>query len=636
MYDGFIKVAAATPRIRVADVDFNACAIIDAMEQAARAGVRILVLPELCLTGYTCGDLFMHDALLSGAMRALERITSASAPLDMLTLVGLPVRARGNVYDCAAVIHRGSVLAFIPKTHLPNYGEFAERRYFAPPDGECGHIMFAGGYVPFGSRLLLRCADMPELAIGVEIGSDLWAPDTPSVGLAAAGASIICNLSASSETVGKADYRRTLIKAKSGSLVAGYIYSDAGEGESTTDSVFAGHDMICENGNMLAESAPFENGMLISEIDLQRLMYERRRMHTFESAPCGYSEIPFHMSVQRTELTRDVSAHPFIPDGDCARAELCESILRMQAAGLAKRLEHAHARTAVVGISGGLDSCLALLAAVRAMDMLERPRTDVLSITMPCFGTTARTRTNAERMTELVGATPMRIDISASVRQHFADIGQSEDVHDVTYENSQARERTQVLMDVANRTGGMVVGTGDLSELVLGWATYNGDHMSMYGVNASIPKTLIRHIVRYAAETAGEGELRDTLMDILATPVSPELLPARDGEIAQVTEDLVGPYELHDFFIYHALRWCCPPRKVFRLALHALGDTYDRATILKWLRTFYRRFFQQQFKRSCLPDGPKIGSVALSPRGDLRLPSDACAELWLKEVDEIE
>lgn len=636
MYQGFIKAAAATPRIRVADVDFNAGAIIDALNAAARAGARLCVLPELVVTGYTCGDLFLQDTLLHAARRALCRIVSATAGLNMLSLVGLPLDVGGRVYNCAAAIYRGRVLAFIPKTNLPNYGEFYEKRQFTPAPEKCIQVEFSGDSVPMGTDIVLRCADMPDFTVGVEICEDLWVPDTPSVRLARMGATIICNLSASDETIGKADYRRLLVKSKSGSLVAGYIYADAGDGESTTDMVFAGHNIIAENGSILAESELFKNGITLSEIDVSKLMFERRRMHTYPDADANAYAIEFSMEPSATELTRFISPQPFIPGDARALDSRCETILRMQAAGLAKRIEHAHARTAVVGISGGLDSSLALIVAVRAMDILGRDRKDVIAITMPCFGTTQRTKSNAERLTELMGATLMHVNITAAVRQHFLDIGQSEDVLDVTYENSQARERTQVLMDVANRTGGMVVGTGDLSELALGWATYNGDHMSMYGVNASVPKTLIRHIVRYAAYDAGEGALRDTLMDILATPVSPELLPAKDGEISQVTEDLVGPYELHDFFLYYALRWGYPPRKVFRVAEYALGDKYDRATILKWLRTFYRRFFQQQFKRSCLPDGPKIGSVALSPRGDLRMPSDACADVWQRELEQIE
>ncbi len=635
MYQGFIKVAAGTPRIRVADVDYNAGVIMDMMNRAARVGVKLLVLPELCVTGYTCSDLFLQGTLLDGARRALETIAAGTRALDMIAVVGLPVDVCGSVYNCAAVLYHGSVLALIPKANLPEYGEFYEKRQFTPAPAERSYVDCAGGLAPFGNRVVLRCAELPEFAFGVEICEDLWVPATPSVGLAAAGATIICNLSASNETIGKADYRRLLVKAKSGSLVAGYVYADAGDGESTTDLVFAGHNLIAENGALLAESQLFKNGLTISEIDVSRLMFERRRMHLGANAQ-GYSTITFSMRPQTTLLTRPIPAQPFVPGGEDALAERCEAILSMQAAGLAKRIEHAHARTAVVGISGGLDSSLALIVAARAMDVLGRPRSDVIAITMPCFGTTARTKSNAERLTELIGAQLQRIDITESVRRHFKDIGQSETQLDVTYENSQARERTQVLMDVANRTGGLVVGTGDLSELALGWATYNGDHMSMYGVNASVPKTLIRHIVRHVAESAGEGELRATLLDILATPVSPELLPARDGEIAQVTEDLVGPYELHDFFLYYALRWGYSPKKVFRVAQYALGDRYDRATILKWLRTFYRRFFQQQFKRSCLPDGPKIGSVALSPRGDLRMPSDACADAWLRELERVE
>ena len=635
MYQGFIKVAAATPRIRVADVDYNAQSIINAMNDACKAGARLLVMPELALTGYTCGDLFLQDTLLIAAKHALEHIAASTAEMDLIAMVGLPLSVDGRVYNCAAALYRGHVLAFIPKTNLPNYGEFYEKRQFTPAPQERMWVEFGDGMVPMGADIVLRCADMPDFSVGVEICEDLWVPDTPSVRLARAGATIICNLSASDETIGKADYRRLLVKSKSGSLVSGYIYADAGDGESTTDMVFAGHNLIAENGSLLKESELFKNGLTVSEIDVSRLMYERRRMHTYQDANTS-GAIPFYMELSETTLTRFISPQPFIPGDARALDDRCEIILNMQAHGLSKRIEHAHARTAVVGISGGLDSSLALIVAVRAMDILGRDRKDVIAITMPCFGTTQRTKSNAENLTELMGATLMHVDITRAVRQHFMDIGQDESKLDVTYENSQARERTQVLMDVANRTGGMVVGTGDLSELALGWATYNGDHMSMYGVNASVPKTLIRHIVRYAALSAGEGALRDTLMDILATPVSPELLPARDGEISQVTEDLVGPYELHDFFLYYALRWGYPPRKVLRVAEYALGDKYDRATILKWLRTFYRRFFQQQFKRSCLPDGPKIGSVALSPRGDLRMPSDACAQVWLSELEGLE
>ena len=636
MYQGFIKVAAGTPRIRVADVDFNAGSIIDMMNRAAQAGVKLLVLPELCVTGYTCGDLFLQDTLLDGARRALETIVDNTRELDLIAIAGLPLKVDNNVYDCAAVFQKGRVLALIPKASLSEYGEFSEKRYFTPAPEETTFSYIAGDLAYFGKGEVFRCGKLPDFAFGVEFGDDMSATNASSGELAESGATIICNLSASSEVIGKADYRRLMVRARSSSLIAGYVYANAGDGESTTDLVFAGHNLIAENGVLLAESQPFQNGLTISEIDVGRLAYERRRTHMHQKTVKMRHATGFSMDLNETALTRAIPAQPFVPGGEDALAERCEAILSMQAAGLAKRIEHAHARTAVVGISGGLDSSLALIVAARAMDVLGRPRSDVIAITMPCFGTTARTKSNAERLTELIGAQLQRIDITESVRRHFKDIGQSETQLDVTYENSQARERTQVLMDVANRTGGLVVGTGDLSELALGWATYNGDHMSMYGVNASVPKTLIRHIVRHVAESAGEGELRATLLDILATPVSPELLPARDGEIAQVTEDLVGPYELHDFFLYYALRWGYSPKKVFRVAQYALGDRYDRATILKWLRTFYRRFFQQQFKRSCLPDGPKIGSVALSPRGDLRMPSDACADAWLRELERVE
>lgn len=635
MHQGFIKVAAGTPDIRVADVAYNAHSIITMMNRAAQAGVKLLVLPELCLTGYTCGDLFMHDTLLIGARDALESIAADTRALDMLAIIGLPLEVGGNIYDCAAAVYHGHVLAFIPKANLSEYGELYEKRQFSSaPDGR-NYVDLNGGLTPFGHNIILRCAELPDFALGIELCEDLFAIGTPSTGLAASGATIICNLSASNEIVGRAEYRRTLIKARSASLVSGYIYANAGSGESTSDLVFAGHNLIAENGSLLAESRPFENGLTISEIDVNRLAFERRRRH-ISGTVSEYYSIAFSMHLDTTLITRPVSAHPFIPDDAAELDRRCEFILNIQASGLARRIEHVRARTAVVGISGGLDSSLALMVAVRAMDILKRPHSDVISITMPCFGTTRRTKSNAERLAELVGATLRSIDITEAVRRHFADIGQDEACLDVTYENSQARERTQVLMDTANRTGGLVIGTGDLSELALGWATYNGDHMSMYGVNASVPKTLIRHIIHYCAMQAGAGELRSTLLDILDTPVSPELLPAQNGEISQVTEDLVGPYELHDFFLYYIMRWGCPPKKVVRLAEHAFKGRYDRAVILKWLRTFYRRFFQQQFKRSCLPDGPKVGSVCLSPRGDWRMPSDACAALWLRELERME
>lgn len=617
MNDGFLKVGAATPEIRVADCRYNADRIIAAIREASERGVKLLALPELCVTGYTCGDLFFQGTLLNAAEEALERIVSETAGLDLVAAVGVPLRGNGKLYNCAAVFSRGEILGIVPKRQIPNYNEFYEKRYF---ESDFRPTVFS-------------CRDLPEFSFGVEICEDLWSPCPPSGTLALSGANLILNLSASNEVVGKAEYRRTLVAGQSARLLCGYIYASAGDGESTTDAVFGGHNLIAENGVLLAESALFRNGLLTAEIDLGRLAFERRKNTGFP--PAGEAEkILFELPVTPTELSRDFPKTPFVPSGKADRDSRCETILAMQSAGLKKRLAHTNAKTAVIGISGGLDSCLALLVTVRAMDALNRPRTDIVAVTMPCFGTTSRTKGNAELLCERLGVTLREIDLARSVKAHFEDIGHDGTL-DVTYENGQARERTQVLMDIANQTGGLVVGTGDLSELALGWATYNGDHMSMYGVNASVPKTLVRYIVGYYGETCGDEALSAVLKDILDTPVSPELLPAESDRITQKTEDLVGPYELHDFFLYYAIRWGYAPKKVFRAALRAFGGDYPREVILKWLKTFYRRFFSQQFKRSCMPDGPKIGSVTLSPRADLRMPSDASARLWLDELEEL-
>ena len=641
MKDGFICVAAGTPKIRVADCRHNAEQIFTMMREADKQGVKILALPELCLTGYTCGDLFLQDTLLDGAAEGLRTILEATRHLEVLTALGMPVRAGGKLYNCAVVIQKGEILAVAPKTYLPNYGEFYEKRWFESGESLDGHMSVslpaadsATTYTGLGQSII-DCPAVPGLKVGVEICEDLWAPDPPSRRLAEAGATVILNLSASNEVVGKAAYRRQLVVGQSGRLCCGYVYADAGEGESTTDLVFAGHNMIAENGAMLAESR-FTAGLTIADIDVQRLTYERRRLTPFpalrDTGLC-WSEAEFTPCV--TKIRRYVSPTPFIPENAADRAGRCEEILTIAALGLKKRLEHTGAKTAVVGLSGGLDSTLALLITALAMGMLHRPASDIVAVTMPCFGTTDRTKNNAVLLAERMGAALRTIPIGDTVRSHFRDIGHDPDVHDVTYENAQARERTQVLMDVANETGGLVIGTGDLSELALGWATYNGDHMSMYGVNASIPKTLVRHLVDYAARDnlKKDEELTHVLEDILDTPVSPELLPAVQGQIVQRTEDLVGPYELHDFFLYYALRWGFGPRKILRLAELAFHRAYSREVILKWLKSFYRRFFVQQFKRSCLPDGPKVGSVALSPRGDWRMPSDAAARLWLEELE---
>ena len=654
MRDGFIRVAAGTPKIRVADCRYNAEQIFTMMREADKQGVKILVLPELCLTGYTCGDLFLQETLLEGAMEGLRTILKATKHLEILTVFGMPFRAAGKLFNCAAAVQKGEVVALVPKTNLPNYGEFYEKRWFESVsafDHPLNLSIAVPGMEPDGdgeialytslAQSVIECEGIPGLKVGIEICEDLWASDPPSRRLAEAGAVIILNLSASNEVVGKAAYRRQLVVGQSGRLCCGYVYADAGEGESTTDVVFTGHNMIAENGALLAERR-FAAGLTISEIDVQRLLYERRRLTTFPPAyefQEGRSGAVSHAWAEftpcETKLTRYVSPTPFIRENVADRAGRCEEILTIAALGLKKRLEHTGAKTAVVGLSGGLDSTLALLITALAMGMLHRPASDIIAVTMPCFGTTDRTRNNAALLAERMGATLHTIPIGDTVRSHFRDIGHSMEDQDVTFENAQARERTQVLMDVANQNGGLVIGTGDLSELALGWCTYNGDHMSMYAVNASIPKTLVRHLVDYVARDNldKDQELTDVLEDILDTPVSPELLPAVQGEISQRTEDLVGPYELHDFFLYYVLRWGFGPRKVLRLAEQALGRRYSREVLLKWLKSFYRRFFAQQFKRSCMPDGPKVGSAALSPRGDWRMPSDASARLWLEELE---
>ena len=592
MKDGFVKVAAGTPKIRVADCAHNGEQIITLMRQAVDRGVKVLTLPELCLTGYTCGDLFLQDTLLRGAEEALACVLTETAGLDLVAALGLPVRNPwdNKLYNCAAVIQKGEILALIPKTHIPNYGEFYEARWFATGKDVDVTVELCGQQVWMSPNCVLACETMPGLVLGVEICEDLWAAQPPSGTLARSGVTLILNLSASDEVAGKAAYRRDLVRGQSGRLVCGYVYADAGAGESSTDLVFAGHNMVAENGTLLAETR-FDTGLTISEIDVDRLVYERRRMNTFtppDTTPMerahalGVSRISFSLEASDTELTRSVSPSPFVPQGERDRAERCDEILRVAALGLKQRLEHTRAACAVIGLSGGLDSTLAILITAMAFDLLGRDHREILAVTMPCFGTTARTRSNAEILAEELGTSFREVNIGEAVRRHFADIGQSMDDHSVTFENAQARERTQVLMDLANQRGGLVIGTGDLSELALGWATYNGDHMSMYGVNASIPKTLVRHLVAFVADDKG-GRLARVLQDILDTPVSPELLPPKDGQIAQKTEDLVGPYELHDFFLYYAVRWGFSPRKVFRLALYALGDRYDRDTLLRWL-----------------------------------------------------
>ena len=635
MKDGFLKAAALSPALRVADCAYNAGQIVSALNDCARRGVKLAVLPELALTGYTCGDLFFQQALQQAALAGLGEILRASEGLDLVALVGLPLMVNGKLYNCAAVVCRGRLLGIVPKTCLPNYGEFYEKRHFAPGSKTVRTVTVCGQETLFGTSLLFACRQMPEFVLGVELCEDLWSVLPPSTFHAMAGATVIANLSASDETVGKAEYRRDLVSNQSARLLCGYLYASAGHGESTQDMVFAGHNLIAENGALLAESQPFGGGDAETELDCARMLAERARNTSFVPSEEGYQTVSFDLEVTDTVLTRRIDPAPFVPGDPLRRAQRCELILRMQADGLAKRIEHTHAKTAVIGISGGLDSCLALLVAARAMRQLGRPAADVLAVTMPCFGTTKRTRSNAEILCQELGVSFREVNITATVRSHFADIGHDGQTPDVTFENSQARVRTLELMDIANLNGGFVVGTGDLSELALGWATYNGDHMSMYGVNAGVPKTLVRHLVRYEADTAPTDALRRVLLDILDTPVSPELLPAKDGEIAQRTEALVGPYELHDFYLYYVLRFGFGPRKIFRLAKAAFAGRpeYTDQVLYKWLRSFYWRFFAQQFKRSCLPDGPKVGSVTLSPRGDWRMPSDASAAAWLAELE---
>lgn len=634
---GFIKVAAATPKIKVADVDYNTELICNQIDEAAKNGTKVLVFPELCLTGYTCSDLFWQSLMLEKVKEKTIEIAGYSKDYDMLIMVGIPYEHNGKLYNVAVVLHKGKILGMVTKKHLPNYSEFYEARHFTKGFEKAVTVDFAGQKVPMGMNILFKCENRPDMVVGVEICEDLWVPNPPSIRHTMAGATIIANLSASDEVTGKSIYRRDLVAGQSARLICGYIYADAGEGESSTDLVYSAHNMIAENGRMIAEAKRFINQTVYGDIDLDRIKNERRKMTTYDSKDEeDYTVVTFEMNMDNNELSTKINNMPFVPGDIAKRNERCEEILTIQAMGLKKRLEHTNAKSAVIGISGGLDSTLALLVTVRAFDMLGRDRKGIVAVTMPGFGTTDRTYDNALKMIEKLGTTFIEINISDAANEHFKAIGHDSSIHDVTYENVQARQRTLYLMNLANQYNGFVVGTGDLSELALGWATYNGDHMSMYGVNASIPKTLVRHLVRYYADTCEDIELNKVLMDVLDTPVSPELLPPQDnGEIAQKTEDLVGPYELHDFFMYYMLRLGYTPKKIYYLARNAFEGIYDDETILKWLKTFYRRFFAQQFKRSCLPDGPKVGTVAVSPRGDLRMPSDACATIWLKELEEI-
>ena len=636
MRQGFVKVAAATPKILVADCVENARLIVEKIREMEQGGAKVMVLPELCLTGYTCSDLFWQERLLEEAREQLAWIAKQTKEVDALIFLGLPWEEQGKLYNAAAVLNHGEVLGIVPKKHLPNYNEFYEKRHFAEGMERVHDTEFAGKEVPFGMNLLFRCAQMKHLIAAAEICEDLWAPNPPGTAHALAGATLLVNLSASDEMTGKDSYRRNLVNATAARLVCAYIYATAGEGESTTDLVFGGQNLISENGTLLAESRRFENGTVFADIDVNRLISERRRMTTYPAQnPEEYVTVEFSLKTEETKLQRRFDPQPFVPSDLAQREERCDEILNIQAMGLKKRLEHTKCECAVIGISGGLDSTLALLVTTRALDLLEMDRSKILCVTMPCFGTTDRTYKNACELTRTIGAALKEVDIKEAVTLHFRDIGQDMEKHDVTYENGQARERTQILMDLANQRNGMVIGTGDLSELALGWATYNGDHMSMYAVNASVPKTLVRHLVRYYADTCQDEKLSMILKDVLDTPVSPELLPPKDGVISQKTEDLVGPYELHDFYLYYMRRVGYEPAKIYRIAKRAFQGVYNDETILKWLKKFYWRFFSQQFKRSCLPDGPKVGSVAVSPRGDLRMPSDGCVRVWMKQLEEL-
>ncbi|MDX9808687.1 MAG: NAD(+) synthase [Sphaerochaetaceae bacterium] len=636
MKDGFVKTAVATNRVSISDCRYNTNCIVTMMHEAAAVGVKLLVFPELSVTGYTCGDLFFQPLLQQKALDGLLTIVSETETLDMVALVGLPIMFEGKLYNCAAVISHGSILGIVPKTHLPNYGEFYEQRWFARSPVENGTLMIGKTSVPFGTKLIFRCASLPTFLFAVEICEDLWVSSPPSVSHAEAGAVLIANLSASNDLIGKREYRRQLVQNQSASCVCAYLYANAGSGESSTDLVFTGHSLIAENGIMLAEANYSDTALVVADIDIARLAFERSRMTTFfPSDRTGYQIIDFSLAVEQTQLSRSFPKHPFVPTDPTVLDQRCSDIIALQATALCTRLVNTKIQSVTLGISGGLDSTLALLVCVEAFDKLNIDRSNITVVTMPCFGTTKRTLRNANRLCTELDLTLRTIDITASVNAHFKDIEHDPAIHNVVFENSQARERTQVLMDIANQQGALVVGTGDLSELALGWATYNGDHMSMYGVNASVPKTLVRHLVDYYRRRRSDGDLKAVLKDILDTPVSPELLPAVEGKMVQPTEEIVGPYELHDYFLYYMLRWGYAPAKILRIAVASFEGVYDRETILSWMKVFYHRFFTQQFKRSCLPDGPKIGSIALSPRGDWRMPSDASVSTWKEELDRL-
>lgn len=637
MRDGYIRVASASFEITLANVKKNTEKIIKLIYEAKENHTQILVFPELCLTGYTLQDLFFQSRVLNEARNQLIKIAEATKSLNMMVVVGLPLEVKNKLYNCGAVLFDGSILGVIPKTYLPNYHEFYEARHFASAPKENIDIKIGNNeYISFGSHIIFRDVNHPHLQIGIEICEDVWAPLPPSTNHCLNGATLILNPSASNDLTGKSDYRRQLISTHSAQCVCGYVYTNAGLGESSTDVVFSGHHLICENGTILNESKQYENGIIYADMDIEKLTRERMEMTTYENQfNDNYWTYDFELEDEVLELHRYYDPHPFVPSDENKRAIRCKEVFDIQIHGLTQRIKAIGIKKVVIGISGGLDSTLALLVAKMAYEKLSYPLSDIIAVTMPCFGTTSRTKNNALMMMEECGVTSLTVDIGDAVHQHFKDIGQDPNIHDVTYENCQARERTQVLMDIANKVGGIVIGTGDLSEVALGWSTYNGDHMSMYGVNVSVPKTLVRYLVNYVSSLYKGQKLEVILKDILDTPVSPELIPANDDKITQKTEDIVGPYELHDFFLYHHARFHYEPKKLYRIACLTYEKTYDRETIKKWLTLFYRRFFTQQFKRSCIPDGPKVGSVALSPRGDLRMPSDSDVTAWLEECNKL-
>lgn len=635
---GFIKTACATPTIKVADCTFNSEQIISQMSFASQHGASLVVFPELCVTGYTCADMFLHNFLLEQAEIAVEQILLKTKAVPIIAAIGVPVAVDDALYNCAAVIYKGEILGLVPKINLPNYNEYCELRYFASGKGVKKTITYAGQEVTLDADVVFSCNQLKDFKIGVEICEDLSAVYSPSQRLALEGkATVIANLAASNEYAGRSDFRRDLIRVTSAKLNCAYLFASAGPGESTTDAVYSAHNIIAENGNVLGESVKFSEGITYADIDVQRLTYERRKNNNFTSSEkeCNIKSIGFDVTVKQTSLNRKFRKHPFLPSEKKELINRCEEILTMQSMGLATRMQSASIRELVVGISGGLDSTLALIVSVKALDILGLSRKNLHAVSMPCFGTTRRTKSNAEKLSLAYGVDFSQVDITKAVKQHFIDIGQNENEYDTTFENAQARQRTMVLMDIANKIGALVVGTGDLSELALGWATYNGDHMSMYAVNSSVPKTMVRHLVDFET-TLVSDDIAAIIKDILATPVSPELLPpTENGDISQITEDVVGPYELHDFFLYYLVRYGFSPEKIFYMALRTFDGVYDRYTIKKWMQKFYIRFFTQQFKRSCMPDGPKVLSVSLSPRGDFKMPSDLQVRLWLERINEL-